>query len=64
MSSGERIYLTVLPPEKGSQDFLNSHSKPIMQGGKSYIRDSLNKSKTLDTIPDKSISVTADLVRL
>ena len=54
-------------PTERASEFLDSHLKPIMQGGKSYIRDSLdfiNKSKTLGTIPDNAILVTADVVGL
>ena len=52
------------PTEKVSE-FLDHHLKPVMQGGKSYIKDSghfLEKIKTLRCIPDNALLVTADVV--
>ena len=54
------------PAEKVSE-FLDHHLKPVMQSGKSYIKDSghfLEKIKTLGCIPDNAILVTADVVGL
>ena len=54
------------PTEKVSE-FLDHHLKPVMQSGKSYIKDSghfLEKIKTLGCIPDNAILVTADVVGL
>ena len=54
------------PTEKVSE-FLDHHLKPVMQGGKSYIKDSghfLEKIKTLRCIPDNALLVTADVVGL
>ena len=54
------------PTEKVSE-FLDHHLKPVMQNGKSYIKDSgnfLEKRKTLRCIPDNSILVTEDAVGL
>ena len=48
-------------------EFLDPHIKPVMQGGKSYIKDSghfLEKIKTLRCIPDNVLLVTADVVGL
>ena len=54
------------PTEKTSE-FLDYHLKPIMQKGKSYIKDSgdfINKIKSIENIPEGSILVTADGVGL
>ena len=54
------------PTEKTSE-FLDYHLKPIMQKGKSYIKDSgdfINKIKSIENIPEGSILVTADAVGL
>ena len=54
------------PTEKASE-FLDHHLKPIMQKGKSYIRDSgdfIGKIKILTSIPSGSLLVTADVVWL
>ena len=48
-------------------EFLDHHLKPVMQSGKSYIKDSghfLEKVKTLGCIPDNAILFTADVVGL
>ena len=48
-------------------EFLDYHLKPIMQKGKSYIKDSgdfINKIKSLQNIPEGAILVTADVVGL
>ena len=52
------------PTEKVSE-FLDHHLKPIMQNGLSYIRDSqhfLEKIKTIGSVPENAIPVTADVV--
>ena len=52
--------------EKASE-FLDYHFKPIMQRGKSYIKDSrdfINKIKSLQNIPGGAILVTANAVGL
>ena len=54
------------PTEKASE-FLDHHIKPVMQKGKSYIKDSgdfVNKIKELQSIPDGAILVTSDVVAL
>ena len=54
------------PTEKVSE-FLDHHLKPIMQKELSYIRDSqhfLEKIKTIGSVPENSILVTADVVGL
>ena len=54
------------PIEKVSE-FLDHHLKPILQNGLSYIRDSqhfLEKIKTIGSVPENAILVTADVVGL
>ena len=54
------------PTEKASE-FLDYHLKPIIQIGKSYIKDSgcfINKIKNLQNILEDAVLVTADLVGL
>ena len=54
------------PTEKASE-FLDYRLKPIMQRGKSYIKDSgdfINKIKSLHNIPKSVILLTADVVGL
>ena len=54
------------PTEKVSE-FLDYYLKPVMQNGLSYIRDSqhfLEKIKTIGSVPENAILVTADLVGL
>ena len=54
------------PTEKVSE-FLDHHLKPNMQNGLSYIRDSqhfLEKIKTIGSVPENAILVTADVVGL
>ena len=54
------------PTEKVSE-FLDYQLKPIMQKGKSYIKDSgdfINKIRTIENIPEGAILVTADVVGL
>ena len=54
------------PTEKASE-FLDYHLKPIMQRGKSYIKDSgdfINKTKSLQNIPEGAILVAADVAGL
>ena len=48
-------------------EFLDHHLKPVMQKGLSYIRDSqhfLEKIKTIGSVPENAILVTADVVGL
>ena len=48
-----------------ASEFLDYHLKPIVQRGKSYIKDSgdfINKIKNLFNIPEGTILVTADVV--
>ena len=55
-----------MPTEKVSE-FLDYEIKPVMQKGKSYIRDSghfLEKIKNISTLPENAILVTADVVGL
>ena len=55
-----------MPTEKGSE-FLDYQLKPVMQNGKSYIRDSghfLEKIKNISTLLGNAILVTADVVGL
>ena len=52
------------PTEKVSE-FLDYHLKPVMQSGRSYIKDSgdfLKKIKHLGSLPENAILVTADVV--
>ena len=54
------------PTERVSK-FLDHHLKPVIKSGKSYIKDSghfLKKIKNLECIPDNTLLVTADVVRL
>ena len=54
------------PTEKVSE-FLDHHAKPVMEKGKSYIKDSgdfINKIKELQSIPNGAILVTSDVVGL
>ena len=54
------------PTEKASE-FLDYHLKPIMQRGKSYIKDSgdfINKIKSLQNFPEGAILVTVDVIGL
>ena len=54
------------PTEKVSE-FLDHHLKPIMQNGFSYIRDTqhfLEKMKTIGSVPENAILLTADIVGL
>ena len=56
----------VIPTEKVSE-FLDYHRKPVMESGRSYIKDSgdfLKKIKNLDSFPENAILVTADVVGL
>ena len=55
-----------MPAEKISR-LLDYHLKPVMQNGKSYIRDSgrfLEKIKNISTVPENAMLVTADVVSL
>ena len=55
-----------MPAEKVSE-FLDYELKPVMQKGKSYVRDSghfLKKIKNISTLPENVILVTADVVGL
>ena len=55
-----------IPTEKVSE-FLYFQLQPVMQNGKSYIRDSehfLQKIKNISTLPENAILVTADIVGL
>ena len=54
------------PTEKVSE-FLDYHLKPVMQEGKSYIKDTgdfLQKIRNINNIPENAILVTADVVGL
>ena len=54
------------PTEKVSE-FLDHHLKPVMQEGKSYIKDTgdfLNKIKDKNAISENAILVTADVAGL
>ena len=54
-------------PTERASEFLDYHLKPIMQIGKSYIKDSgcfINKIKNLQNILEGAVLVTADLVGL
>ena len=60
------IYSCGTPAEKASE-FLDHNLKPVMQKGKSYIKDSgdfIKKIKELQSIPHGAILVTSDLVAL
>ena len=47
-------------------EFLDYHLKPLMQSGKSYIKDSKHflGKKTLGCVPNNAILVAADVVKL
>ena len=54
------------PTEKVSE-FLDYHLKPVMQSGRSYIKDSgdfLKKMKNLGSLPENAILVTGDVFGL
>ena len=54
-------------PTQRASEFLDHHLKPVMQNGKSYIRDSsdfISKIKDLNNIPQGAVLVTADVVGL
>ena len=54
------------PTEKCSE-FLDYHPKPLMQKGRSYIKDSgdfIKKTRNLGSIPENAILITADVVSL
>ena len=54
-------------PTKKASEFLDHHLKPVMQNGKSYIKDSgnfLSKIKKLQSIPDGAILLTSDIVAI
>ena len=54
-------------PTERISEFLDLHLKPIMRDGNSYIRDSshfLEKIKSIRSIPDNAMLVTADVVGL
>ena len=54
-------------PTERTSEFLDHHLKPVMQNGKSYIRDSsdfISKIKDLNNIPQGALLVTADVVGL
>ena len=54
------------PTEKVSE-FLDHHLKPVMQEGRSCIKDTgnfLNKIKSINPLPENVILVTADVVGL
>ena len=54
-------------PTKKASEFLDYHLKPVMQKSWSYIKDSgdfIEKIKSISTIPDDAILVTADVVGL
>ena len=45
-------------------EFLDFHLKPVMQSGRSYVKDSgdfLKKIKNLDSFPENAILVTANV---
>ena len=52
-------------PSERASEFLAHHLKPVMQNGKSCIRDSshfISKIKDLNNIPQSALLVTADVV--
>ena len=54
-------------PSERAPEFLDHHLKPVMQNGKSCIRDSsdfISKIKDLNNIPQGALLVTADVVGL
>ena len=55
-----------MPTEKVSE-LLDYYLKPVMQNGKSYIRDSgyfIEKTENISTLPENAVLVTADVVGL
>ena len=64
---GRPVISNCRSPTGNCSEFLDHHLKPIMQKGWSRIKNSgdfINKTKSLGTIPDTAILVTADLVGL
>ena len=54
-------------PTERASEFLDHHLKPVIQNGKSYIRDSsdfISKIKDLNNISQGALLVTADVVGL
>ena len=54
-------------PTKKTSGFLDYQHKPVVQSGRSYIKDSevfLKKIKNLGSLPENVILLTADLVGL
>ena len=54
-------------PTENLSEFLDHHLQPIIQAGKSYIKDTsdfLENLKNLGNIPSNAILVTADVVAL
>ena len=64
---GRPVICTHGTPPKKVSEFLDQHLKPVMQSGKSYMKESghiLEKIKTLGCISDDAILVRADAVGL
>ena len=64
---GRPVILNCGTPTEKASEFLDYHFKPIMQRGKSYIKDSrdfINKIKSLQNKSGGAILVTADVVGL
>ena len=54
-------------PTEKLREFLDHHLKPVMQNGRSYIKDSgdfLKNIRNVGNIPENVILVTADVVGL
>ena len=65
--SGRPVISNCGTPTDKVSEFLDHDFKPVVQGGKSYMKDSghfLENMKTLRCIPDNALLVTADVVRL
>ena len=64
---GRPVISNCSPPTEKVPEFLHHHLKPVMQGSKSHIKDSvhfLEKINFLRCIPDNALLVTADAVGL
>ena len=65
--SGRPVISNCGTPTEKAFKFLDYHLKPIMQRGKSYIKDSggfISKIESLQNLPEGAILVTADVIGL
>ena len=65
--TGRPVILNCATPTEKCLEFLDYHLKPLMQKGRSYMKDSgdfIKKTQTLGSIPENANLVTADVVGL